>query len=56
MAHAPTFFVGDKTRAFQDAQVLVNCGQGYTERPGKLADGRFTPRQISQDAAARGIA
>jgi len=44
VADPPAFLVGNKTRPFQNPEMLVDGGQGNPERPGQLADGSLPER------------
>ena len=45
LAHPAALFVRDETSAFQDAQMLVDGGQGDAEVRGELAHGSFAAGQ-----------
>ncbi len=51
-AHPPQLPRGDEPRLLQDAHVLLHARQGHPEPAGEVRDGRISPPELLQDAAA----
>jgi hypothetical protein len=53
--HAPGLVPLDEPRAFQDAQVLDETGEGHAERLCKLSHGVFSAFESREHGASRGV-
>src|SRR6185295_18689594 len=53
--YAPDLLGGDEPRLFQDADVLLDAGQGHVKPAGKLGDRGVATSELLQHAAPGGV-